>query len=116
MKYIPWLLLFGLIIYTFINKDNKLKQAVLELKTAKTQIDSAIQRIDSSVITLNIVQDSLRSFKLSSDSLYSNFKVTIAKIKQDIIAIKPSIEKLRTTVNAKLKQENKDYKPIVIIQ
>jgi len=112
LKFLPWLLVFGLIIYFFFFRDNKLKEAIDELKDAKSQIDSSMDRIDASISNLEAIEDSLRIFKHRSDSLYLAFITTADNINRTIRDLKPRVERLRTTLENRRKAEEKAYKPI----
>jgi len=111
-KFLPWLLVFGLIIYFFFFRDDKLKEAIDELKDAKSQIDSSINRIDASISNLEAIEDSLRVFKHRSDSLYLAFIETADNINRTIRDLKPRVDRLRTTLENRRKAEEKAYKPI----
>ncbi len=115
MKLIPWILLGALVIYTFFIRSDELNKAISELKIARSQVDSATAKINYSLTSLNLIKDSLVSFKSNSDLLYGEFKGTVEQFRRDIQPMKKKIDDLRITLNARLVKENKDNKPIEII-
>lgn len=116
MTYLPWLLLTAFIFYSYLLKDKNLKVALLELREAKRLLNAATYKLDSTLIQLDLIKDSLNLFIHNSDSLYSEFTLTMDSFQKEVHSNKLNNEKFNKKLYQRALLEKRNQKPTDIIK